>query len=159
MLVRHQRAWSTTRIRVVLTVRDDFLLRCQQVGPLRERLATGLQLLATPTAEDLGRILTEPARRAGYEFEDPELPAEMVSAVADQAAALPLLSFTAAQMWDLRDRHAHRLTRKAYETLGGVGGALAQHAERVFGQMSPTSSAWSASASATWSPPTAPARC
>ncbi|MBP6631177.1 MAG: protein kinase [Kofleriaceae bacterium] len=123
-------------IRVVLTVRDDFLLRCQQVGPLRERLATGLQLLATPTAEDLGRILTEPARRAGYEFEDPELPAEMVSAVADQAAALPLLSFTAAQMWDLRDRHAHRLTRKAYETLGGVGGALAQHAERVFGQMS-----------------------
>lgn len=123
-------------IRVVLTVRDDFLLRCQQVEALRERLVHGLQLLATPTPADLQRILVEPARRAGYEFEDPELPKAMVDEVAEMSAALPLLSFTAAQMWDLRDRHHHRLSRKAYETLGGVGGALAQHAERVFGQMS-----------------------
>ncbi len=122
-------------IRVVLTVRDDFLLRCQQVEALRERLVHGLQLLATPTPGDLQRILIEPARRAGYQFEDPELPVEMVAEVAEMPAALPLLSFTASQMWDLRDRHHHRLSRKAYETLGGVGGALAQHAERVFGQM------------------------
>ncbi len=135
MLVRAARS-ADDAIRVVLTVRDDFLLRCQQVEALRERLVHGLQLLATPTQSDLERILVEPARRTGYQFEDPELPHEMVGAVAEMSAALPLLSFTAAQMWDLRDRHHHRLTRKAYETLGGVGGALAQHAERVFGQMS-----------------------
>ncbi|MFN0246447.1 MAG: protein kinase domain-containing protein [Kofleriaceae bacterium] len=134
MLVRAARS-ADDAIRVVLTVRDDFLLRCQQVEALRERLVHGLQLLATPTQADLERILVEPARRTGYQFEDPELPQEMVGAVAEMAAALPLLSFTAAQMWDLRDRHHHRLTRKAYETLGGVGGALAQHAERIYGQM------------------------
>ncbi|MBK9072792.1 MAG: protein kinase [Myxococcales bacterium] len=123
-------------IRVVFTVRDDFLLRCQQLEALRDRLVSGLQLLATPTPDDLLRILIEPARRAGYEFDDPALPGEMVQAIADMPSALPLLSFTAAQLWELRDRQASKLARKAYESLGGVGGALAQHAERVLGAMS-----------------------
>ncbi len=135
MLVRAARD-PDDPVRVVMTVRDDFLLRCQQVNVLRERLVHGLQLLATPSSTDLERILIEPARRAGYEFEDAELPAKMVAEVAAMAAALPLLSFTASQMWEFRDQVNRKLTRKAYETLGGVGGALAQHAEKVFGRMS-----------------------
>ena len=47
------------------------------------------QLLATPTPDDLLRILIEPARRAGYEFDDPALPGEMVQAIADMPSALP----------------------------------------------------------------------
>lgn len=124
-------------LRVVLTVRDDFLLRCQEVVALRDQLAQGLQLLATPTPDDLLRILVEPSRRAGYEFEDEALPREMVEAVTSMQSALPLLSFTAAQLWDLRDKQSRRLSRKAYESLGGVGGALAQHAERVLSDMTP----------------------
>jgi WD40 repeat protein len=116
-------------VRVVLTLRDDFLLRVQQIPALRERLSQSLQLLATPPPEDLERILIEPARRHGYAFEDPELPQEMVATVAGEPGALALLSFTAARLWELRDRDRHRLTRRAYHDLGGVGGALAQHAE------------------------------
>jgi WD40 repeat protein len=42
---------------------------------------------------------------------------------------LALLSFTASKLWELRDRRFRQLSRKAYVSLGGVGGALAQHAE------------------------------
>ena len=47
-----------------------------------------MQLLATPAPEDLLRILVEPAKRSGYDFDDRELPSRMVQAVADQPGAL-----------------------------------------------------------------------
>jgi WD40 repeat protein/serine/threonine protein kinase len=114
-------------IRVVFTLRDDFLVRTEQLPALRNRI--GLHVLTVPVAEDLLRILLEPARRAGYEFEDPALPEEMVAEVADQPGALALISFTASKLWELRDRHFKQLTRAAYRTLGGVAGALARHAD------------------------------
>ena len=119
------------RVRVVATLRDDFLMAAEQLSPLRTRLAQGVALVGSPQPADLRRILVEPLRRAGYDFEDPGLPDEMVREVAGQPAALPLLSFAAAQLWELRDRQFRQLTRKAYATLGGVGGALAAHAEEV----------------------------
>jgi WD40 repeat protein/serine/threonine protein kinase len=124
-------------VTVVLTLRDDFLVRAEQVPALRDRLGQGLQLLTTPAPDDLLRTIVEPARRAGYEFEDPELPARMVAEVADQPSALALLSFTAAKLWELRDRQFKRLPTKSYEQLGGVGGALARHAETTLAEMRP----------------------
>jgi len=134
-LVQAARA-SEERVRVVLTLRDDFLIRAQQLAALREELGQGLQLLGTPAPEDLMRILTCPARQVGYEFEDPKLPEEMIRDLADQPGALALLSFTAHKLWELRDRHFRRLSRSAYQSLGGVGGALAQHAEATLATMS-----------------------
>src|SRR5262249_58418403 len=107
------------------------------VPALRERRAQGRQLLATPAPEDRVRILINPGRQAGYEFEDPKLPEEMVREVADQPGALALLSFTARKLWELRDRHFRHLSRRAYQSLGGVGGALAQHAEATLAEMPP----------------------
>ena len=122
-------------IRVVITLRDDFLLRVQQIGPLSDHLGHSLQLLATPPAEQLQRILVGPAERAGYRFDDPTLPEAMVDAVAAEPSALALLSFTAAKLWERRDRQFRRLQRRVYEELGGVGGALAQHAESILSAM------------------------
>jgi WD40 repeat protein/tRNA A-37 threonylcarbamoyl transferase component Bud32 len=122
-------AAARDRVRVVLTLRDDFLIRAGELGPLRDRIAQGLTLLATPAPDDLLRIVVEPARRAGYDFDDRELPARMVREVENQPGALALLSFTAARLWELRDRHFKRLTRASYEAIGGVEGALAAHAD------------------------------
>jgi WD40 repeat protein/serine/threonine protein kinase len=124
-------------LRVVLTLRDDFLIRAHQLPALQARLAQGLQLLGTPSPQDLLRILVEPARRRGYGFEPPQLAEEMIRAVADQPSALALLSFTALKLWERRDERARQLTRTAYEALGGVGGALAQHAETTLLAMLP----------------------
>jgi WD40 repeat protein/tRNA A-37 threonylcarbamoyl transferase component Bud32 len=122
-------------VRVVLTLRDDFLLRADAVPALRARLAPALELLSVPAAADLVRIIVEPARRAGYELDDPALARDMVDEVADRAGALALLSFTTARLWELRDRHFRQLTRAAYRAVGGVGGALAQHADRTVDAM------------------------
>jgi WD40 repeat protein len=122
-------------VRVVLTLRDDFLARTQAIPALADSLAPGLVLLGVPAAPDLVRTLTGPARRAGYDFDDPELPARMVEEVSARAGALPLLSFTASRMWELRDRHYRRLTRRAYDAIGGVGGALAGHAETTLAEL------------------------
>ena len=116
-------------VRVIVTLRDDFLVRVGELPALRDRLAQGLTLLATPAPEDLVRMLVEPARQVGYRFDDPELPRAMAAAVAGHPGALALLSFTAARLWELRDRQFHRLTRAAYDAIGGVEGALARHAE------------------------------
>jgi WD40 repeat protein len=120
-------------LRVVVTLRDDFLSRLGEVASLRERIAygQGLQLLGTPSEEDLLRIVTLPAERAGFAFEDQRLPREMVEAVAERPGALALLSFTASRLWAKRDRHFKLLGRRAYEELGGVAGALARHAEET----------------------------
>jgi WD40 repeat protein len=123
-------------VRVILTLRDDFLIRAEGLIALRDRLARGLKLLATPAPEDLERILVEPARRVGYQFEDRALVSEMVAAVSDQPGALALLSFTASELWQLRDRHFHQLSRRSYTAIGGVGGALARHAEAMLGELS-----------------------
>jgi WD40 repeat protein len=123
-------------VRVIFTLRDDFLVRTDQQPALRNRIGQGLQLLTVPAADDLLRIVIEPARRAGYELEG-DLAAEMVKQVADQPGALALISFTAAKLWELRDRHFRQLTRAAYRSLGGVGGALAKHADVMLDEMLP----------------------
>src|SRR5262249_28760300 len=85
--------------------------------------------------DDLLRILVEPAKRVGFVFDDSALPLEMVQEVQHQPGALALLSFTASKLWELRDRERKRLTRKAYGSLGGVGGALAHHAEATLSHL------------------------
>ncbi len=122
-------------VRVVMTLRDDFLVRAESLPGWRSRLGQGLQILTTPAPADLRRILVEPLRRIGYQLDDPALPDEMIAAVAGAPGALALLSFAASRLWELRDRRFRQLTGKAYRSLGGVAGALAQHAEETLTAM------------------------
>ena len=60
----------------------------------------------------------------------------MVDALDATPGALPLLQFTAARLWELRDVGRRLLTEVSYEQLGGVAGALASHADAVLAGMS-----------------------
>ncbi|HEU5055820.1 MAG TPA: protein kinase, partial [Kofleriaceae bacterium] len=122
-------------VRVVFTLRDDFLVRTESLSAFRARLGTSLQIVSTPADAQLLRILREPLARAGYELDDPALADEMVASVAGAPGALALLSFTASKMWELRDQRFRQITRKAYVSLGGIGGALARHADAAFAAM------------------------
>jgi WD40 repeat protein/serine/threonine protein kinase len=118
--------------RVLCTLRDDFLMPMEALAGLGASLSPALFLLGNPSRDELVRMIIEPAQRAGYELSDPDLARDMADVVADRSGALALLSFTASRLWDLRDRRFRQLTRKAYDAMGGVGGALGQHAESVF---------------------------
>jgi DNA-binding winged helix-turn-helix (wHTH) protein/WD40 repeat protein len=113
---------------VVLSLRDDFLVRCCELPPLAPILKD-LTVLLTPGRDGLRRALTEPAASRGYRFEDEALVEEMVSAVEGSRGALPLLAFAVSRLWEGRDRERRLLTRAAYGEVGGVEGALARHAE------------------------------
>ena len=115
-------------VHVLLAMRDDFLLRCQEHEALRP-VFSDLIPLGAPTGDALRRALVQPALKCGYRFEDEALVGEMLQAVEGERGALPLLAFAAASLWERRDRTQGLLTRSAYEAIGGVAGALAQHAE------------------------------
>ncbi len=67
---------------------------------------------------------------------------EMIGAVEGARGALPLLAFAVSRLWEKRKPEEKLLTREAYQRIGGVAGALAQHAEetmdRIGGSMEPT---------------------
>jgi len=113
---------------VFLCLRDDFLFRCHQSEPLRPALSD-LTMLGPPEGAGLRRALVQPAMKCGYRFEDDELVEEMLAEVEGERGALPLLAFAMSRLWEKRERENGLLTRQAYHDIGGVGGALARHAE------------------------------
>jgi WD40 repeat protein len=115
-------------IHVLLSLRDDFLFRCEAHEALRP-VFSDLTPLAPPTGPVLRRVLVQPALLSGYRFEDERLVDDMLAEVAHERGALPLLAFAAARLWERRDGQSGLLTRRAYSDIGGVGGALARHAE------------------------------
>ena len=115
-------------LRVVLGLRDDFFMRCGE-HPALAPVFHDVTPLLPPSPEGLKRALREPAARQGVRFEDEALVEEMTAAVSAERGALPLLAFAASRLWEERDRERRLLTREAYERIGGMAGALAQHAE------------------------------
>ncbi len=102
-------------------MRDDFLLRCSEHGPLAP-IFDSLTPLIPPKESALRRILVEPARKQDYVFEDDELVDAMLSEVKEERGALPLLAFAASRMWIQRDRETQRLTWDAYRKIDGSEG-------------------------------------
>ncbi len=117
-------------VHVLLSMRDDFLIRCydhETLAPVFQNLTP----LVSLGGEDLRRALVEPAKKEGFSFENEGLVDEMLESVEGARGALPLLAFAVARLWEKRDREKKLLNRKAYEAIGGVAGALAQHAEQT----------------------------
>ena len=122
-------------VRVIFTLRDDFIGRLAE-GPEARDALSHVTVIRSPAADSLREILTRPLQQCGYEFDDPGLVAEMVRAVRGEPACLPLLQFTLRTLWDRRDRIQRRLCRNTYDVMGGVAGALADHADGVLQGMS-----------------------
>jgi hypothetical protein len=119
-------------VRVVATLRDDFATVIEGEAAFRGRFE--VFVLATPPPEALRRIVVEPARRAAVTV-DAQVVDDMVAEVAGRPASLPLLSFTASQLWQSRDKQARRITHDSYLALGGVAGALATYADHIYGSL------------------------
>ena len=120
-------------VRVVASLRDDFATVIEGEAGFRGRFE--VFVLATPPPEALRRIVIEPARRAAVTI-DPRVVDDMVAEVAGRPASLPLLSFTASQLWQTRDKAARTIKHEAYVALGGVAGALATYADEIYASLS-----------------------
>ncbi|MFH0902820.1 MAG: serine/threonine-protein kinase, partial [Pseudomonadota bacterium] len=123
-------------VRVVLTIRDDFLIRVAE-GTEAINALSRMIVMRRPGLEMLRNVLLRPVEAAGYRYEDPALIEEMIAAVRDEQACLPLLQFAGTMLWERRDRERRLLTRSAHQAMGGVTGALVEYADGVLAGLSP----------------------
>nr|MDQ3369344.1 protein kinase [Myxococcota bacterium] len=130
---------SAAPVRVVVSMRSDFLDRVSEDLQFSEELARGLVFLAQPDRESLREAIEQPVDLVGYRFESAAIVGEMIDALAGMSGALPLLQFAAAKLWDARDRQQRLLTTSSYHAIGGISGALAAHADDVYANLNASS--------------------
>lgn len=114
---------------LVMTLRADRLAAVSVHRPFARSLERGLHLLGGMSTDDLSSAIEGPARKAGLLLE-PGLVDLLVQEVSGEPGALPLLSHALAQTWERCE--GRTLTVEGYRTSGGIQGAVARSAERVF---------------------------
>ncbi|MEU8824845.1 DNA-binding protein [Streptomyces sp. NPDC048636] len=122
-----------SRLRVVIAVRADFFGRCAGHRGLTAALRGATLLVGPMGPAELREAIVKPAAAAGLIVER-SLTARIVAEVADEPGGLPLMSHALLETW--RRRRGRTLTEVAYESVGGVHGAIAATAERVHGELS-----------------------
>ena len=116
---------------VLLTLRADFYDR-PLAYPTLGRLIQQQQCIVLPmSAEDLREVIERPALLPDVRliFEE-DLVGDLLFDMRGQMGALPLLEFALEQLF--HHRRERRLTRRAYQEIGGVRGALSKHAESTY---------------------------
>ncbi|NBE79762.1 nSTAND1 domain-containing NTPase [Micromonospora rubida] len=128
------------RVSVLLALRDTFLGACLRDPTMTELTARWLPAtVAELTPSQLREVVTGPLASTGTVTAEAGLVGRIVDDVRDAPTALPLVQFTLTELW--QRRHAGLLTHGAYDELGGVRGALAGYAERVWGNLGPAARA------------------
>ena len=131
-------AWAreeSRTITVVVALRADFYAHCAQYPSLRQVIAAEQEYIGQMTREELRRVIEEPARLGGWEFENGlvDILLQDVGALGldePEPGALPLLSHALLATWERR--RGRTFTIEGYRASGGVCGAIAQTAESVF---------------------------
>jgi len=118
-----------SRARVVLGVRADFYGRCAEHPALVAALRDSELLIGPMTGEEFRAVIKGPAARAGLTVE-PALVAAVLADAGSQPGALPMVSHALRETW--QTRKGPELTLAVYQETGGVHGAVAQTAERVY---------------------------
>jgi WD40 repeat protein len=117
------------RSRVVIAVRADFYGHCAAHRRLSRALRGATVLVGPMSDDELQRAIVGPAALAGLTVER-ALVTKVLDEARRQPGALPLVSHALLESWRLRQ--GQMLTLERYAAAGGVGGAIAQTAERVY---------------------------
>jgi eukaryotic-like serine/threonine-protein kinase len=126
-------------LRVLTTLRADFLTRFAALPRLGEDLSRVIYFLRPLGPERMRDVIVGPAAVAGLRFESDAMVDELVGATANVGGGgLPLLQFALAELWEARDQKASVIPRSALHAIGGVGGALAKHADALILTLPPT---------------------
>ncbi|MCA9919932.1 MAG: protein kinase, partial [Anaerolineales bacterium] len=118
-----------SRLRVVLTMRADFIDRPLQYVDFGELMQQRLTLVLPLTPDELTQAITQPVAQLGMALE-PELVATIIRDVGEQPGMLPLLQYALTELFAQRD--GQMLTLAGYRRTGGVTGALARRADEIY---------------------------
>ncbi|OSP37753.1 hypothetical protein B7767_36075 [Streptomyces sp. 13-12-16] len=132
---------GTSQALVVLGIRSDFYAACIDYPPLRAALQDAPLVVGPMTDEELRAAVLLPAMDVGLDVEDGlvelllhDLGATMAMGptgeVRYEAGRLPLLAHALRVCW--QQRHGATLTVRGYRDTGGIQGAIASTADRVY---------------------------
>jgi WD40 repeat protein/basic membrane lipoprotein Med (substrate-binding protein (PBP1-ABC) superfamily)/DNA-binding SARP family transcriptional activator len=122
------------KVTVVITLRSDFYSHCAAYPRLRAVLSESQEFIGPMKAENLRRAIEQPALQAGWRFQ-PGLVDLIIREVRGEPGGLPLLSHALLECW--KRRSGRTMTLKGYAQAGGVKGAIAKTAERVYQDFTP----------------------
>ena len=122
-------------LRLLATVRSDFLARCATLSGLGGELTRPLFFLKPLNEEGIREAIVGPARLKGVTFQREETVESLVNFTVRTDGALPLLQFALAELWTVRQEA--EITPRALESIGGVEGALARHGDNLLGTLQP----------------------
>lgn len=124
--------------RMIIALRGDFLIRCgnyPEVLNLINHIPTTTYIVKSLGIEELPEAIEKPAELHGVKFER-GLVSHIAQDVAGQPGALPLLQYALKELWRVCiEKPASPeplLTKKGYEEIGGVQGALENRANVIY---------------------------
>ncbi|AKH86895.1 hypothetical protein AA958_19185 [Streptomyces sp. CNQ-509] len=128
-------------LRILATLRADVINTALNHALLAPVLTSGRTLpLAPMTRGQLHAVITRPLEQAPAVFYDPGLDMRILDDAGTDPGILPLLGFLLKELWD--KQHGGQLSAATYQQIGGVKGALVNHAKQVWKQcVSPESEA------------------
>ena len=118
------------QVRVIFTLRDDFLGRIGG-GANMQRALNSVTVIRPLAAQQLRDALTLPLERTGHAWQSTATVDAIVAELRDAPAGLPLMQFACRTLWERRDRASGQLQHDTFLAMGGVAGALIEHAEAV----------------------------
>lgn len=120
---------------ILLTMRADFWGECAPYPALRQHMQAHQELIAPLTITELPTVLERQAAATGLRLEN-GLIEQLIQDVAGEPGAMPLLQHALRELWERR--RGRNLTLTAYQNIGGAQKAIAQTAEKLFLQVTPT---------------------
>jgi energy-coupling factor transporter ATP-binding protein EcfA2 len=115
-------------LRVVVTLRADFVDRCSPYPELKTLFQDNVLWLFEPTDDGLRELIKLPAAQRGA-FLETGLVELTLQDFRSQTGSLPLLEHMLLTLW--KKRHGRWLTLREYQSSDGLGGALDRHADEV----------------------------
>jgi WD40 repeat protein/transcriptional regulator with XRE-family HTH domain len=127
-------AWRdpTNPVTVIIALRADFYGRVAAYPELASAVVAHQTLIGPLGPVELRRAIELPAAKTGLLLQ-PGLTDTILEDLAGEPGALPLLSHALLETWKRRRRLM--LTVSGYREAGGVRGAIAQTAERLYGEL------------------------
>jgi formylglycine-generating enzyme required for sulfatase activity len=122
------------RVATILTLRSDFLGATQQHPQLNQSIGLQGYFVAAMGEDGLREAISKPAEMAGHPLDLSTID-RLIEQTAGREGALPLLQFALVRIWaGLAEKKEPAETLRE---IGGVGGALAGEAQRIYGSLTP----------------------
>jgi WD40 repeat protein len=118
---------SAPNVCLVMTMRADFYGMALRHRPLADALQGRVENLGPMTRKELRDAIVLPAGVVRFES---GLVDTLLDEVERRPGSLPLLQFALREMWGQQQKRC--VTRASYDAIGGVEGALAQHAQAIY---------------------------